>query len=210
MNDSKCKFHGPLMFRTRFCQGIVRFVPATYENGNKALQLIDAETGEPMMRPSINLGIEVGSTEMAIKDYAENEGAWQALVQVGFIHPAPLRHMNSGHVRIPIACLTAEAMKFYDNMKPRDLQREFMAADLTEAMQTVILEAAYSIARVMAVVEALGKDDATKLSGKRKARRALYTSYQMFLPVVRAEVQKRKDMADKLEQALNKMEGRPK
>lgn len=208
MNDSKCKFHEPLMFRTRFHQGIVRFVPATYENGNKALQLIDAETGEPLMRPSVNLGIEVGSTEMAIKDYNENEGAWHALAQLGFIHSAPLRHLDSGHVRIPVACLTAEAMKFYDNMKSQDLKREFMAADLTDAMKTTIINSAHSIARVMAVVEALGKTDEAKLVGKRKARRALYTAYTMFLPVVRSEVQKRKDLADTLEKAINKMEGK--
>lgn len=73
-----------------------------YRNKRKAIQLTVKETGEPMATASVNIPeIEMSEDEVAIKDYAENEGVLMALVAANVIS-APVRFLTNGIVRIPI------------------------------------------------------------------------------------------------------------
>lgn len=54
----------------------------TYSNKRKAILLTEKVTGEPMCTASVNLpslGLEDG--EIAIKDYSENEGILECLIE---------------------------------------------------------------------------------------------------------------------------------
>ena len=55
-----------------------------YTNGNKAIELLTMEN-EPYMVATINLGFEIPSNHVIIKDYSENEGIEDALREQGVI-----------------------------------------------------------------------------------------------------------------------------
>jgi len=80
-----------------------------YANGRTAIMLV-CDNGEPMAKATVNLDTEdgispaMGDDEVAIKDYNENAGMLEALEGAGVIS-APLRHVPSGFVRIPICRL---------------------------------------------------------------------------------------------------------
>lgn len=207
MNDSKSTnpFHKPQLLRMKFHTGYVRFVPAAYNNGNKALQMIDAKTGEPICRPSINLGHEVGSTEMAIKAHDENEGVWEFLSTIGFIEQTALRIERSGYSEYPIARLTDAAMGFYDDMKSRDLKLEFAKADLQQSLTESLVEAADLVARVVVVAEEIGTTPERKRAGARKALKAFFALYRANLLYAREEMAERRRLADTVKGAVASM-----
>ena len=57
----------------------------------------------PYMTASVNVG-NTDPTEVAIKDYSENEGILQAMVEAGIVSE-PVRTVKSGFVDIPICRL---------------------------------------------------------------------------------------------------------
>ena len=70
----------------RFKQWDCDVILGQYENGRAALQLLDHETGEPICKATTNIPcIEVPDGHVLIKDYAENEGVLQALIEAGYI-----------------------------------------------------------------------------------------------------------------------------
>ena len=90
----------------------------TYSNGRLALVLKDAD---PMsMEPDItvatvNLPHEpMNPDEVAIKDYSENEGMLDVLMQADLIF-IPNRYVPSGHVEIPVCKLDTKKFKFEAN-----------------------------------------------------------------------------------------------
>jgi len=71
-----------------------------YANGRPAIQLVDAQTGEPLARATVNLPDEyLSPNEVFIKNYSENEGILDALVAGGVVVP-PHRYVKTGHVRV--------------------------------------------------------------------------------------------------------------
>ena len=73
----------------------------TYPNNRIALQLIDAEDGSPVAMVTVNLPNEqLNDNEVLIKDYSENEGMYQALVDAKVISEA-ISYVQSGFVEIP-------------------------------------------------------------------------------------------------------------
>jgi hypothetical protein len=61
----------------------------TYPNNRIALQLIDAEDGSPVAMVTVNLPDEqLNDDEVLIKDYSENEGIYQTLVDAKVISEA--------------------------------------------------------------------------------------------------------------------------
>ena len=59
-----------------------------YSNGATALQLIDAEDGQPIATASVNLvgqSEHLDPDEVFIKDWSENEGMLDALIESGVI-----------------------------------------------------------------------------------------------------------------------------
>jgi len=81
---------------------------ASYFNENIAIKLLDTETGEPIAICTINLP-ELRTDELAIKDYSENNGMYQTLLDYKIIKPAH-RFTKSGFIdNIPVCYLNMEA-----------------------------------------------------------------------------------------------------
>ena len=71
-----------------------------YTSGNVRIDLIDARDHCPYMSVTVNIdGLD--ENEVAIKNYSENEGILDVLVDEGIVK-SPHRYVNSGFVRIPI------------------------------------------------------------------------------------------------------------
>lgn len=71
-----------------------------YVNGGTAITLVDANDGMPVATASLWIG-NLFHDEIAIKDYSENEGMVEALLEAGLIHP-PHRLVN-GHPVVRLA-----------------------------------------------------------------------------------------------------------
>ncbi len=70
-------------------------------NENIALILRTTETGETMCIASTNTNMTLPKGEVAIKNYSENEGILEVLVNAGIVS-SPTYYTNSGFVSIPI------------------------------------------------------------------------------------------------------------
>jgi hypothetical protein len=76
-----------------------------YPNGRTAIELINKEDGDSVLVASVNLPDEIlNSGEIAIKNYSENTGVMELLINTGVISQ-PIRYVNTGMVRIPICKL---------------------------------------------------------------------------------------------------------
>lgn len=77
----------------------------TYSNGRKAIELIDAKNGEPVLVATINIPeINIGENEVIIKNYTENEGVLDALIKAKVIS-SPTRTIENGFISAPICKL---------------------------------------------------------------------------------------------------------
>ena len=77
-----------------------------YGTGNPAVRLLDAEDGMPVATATTNIdGLD--SDEVAIKDYSENEGMYETLLNAGVISPMH-KEIEQGWVKIPICKLIDE------------------------------------------------------------------------------------------------------
>jgi len=82
-----------------------------YPNGRVALQLVTYENGypEPVARATINLPeCDLAENEVIIKDYSENHGMLDALVDAGIVYP-PERHALLDYNPAPICRLVNPA-----------------------------------------------------------------------------------------------------
>jgi hypothetical protein len=89
---------------------------STYANGDRvALSVYDADDMEPICTASVNLpdfksaGLDAG-THVLIKDWSENDGILDALVEAGFIEP-PTRQVGTGYVFADYCKLKLEAFE---------------------------------------------------------------------------------------------------
>jgi hypothetical protein len=73
---------------------ICNFQLHEYVNGGTAITLVDTDDGMPVATASLWIG-NLFHDEIAIKDYSENEGMVEALLEAGLIYP-PHRSVN-GH-----------------------------------------------------------------------------------------------------------------
>jgi hypothetical protein len=79
-------------------------VKREYDNKRPALQLVDSD-GMPYCTASVNLPNAVmHPCEMAIKDYSENAGLLQVLIDAGVVSE-PVGYVRSGFVEIPVCDL---------------------------------------------------------------------------------------------------------
>jgi hypothetical protein len=75
-----------------------------YGTSNPAIRLLDVEDGMPVAVATLNAnGLELD--EVAIKDYSENKGMYETLLENGIIHPKH-REISTGHVTVPVCKLT--------------------------------------------------------------------------------------------------------
>ena len=77
-----------------------------YGTGNLAVRLLDLEDGMPVVVATTNMdGLD--SDEIAIKNYSENEGVYDALLKAGVITPKH-REISTGYVTVPVCKLTED------------------------------------------------------------------------------------------------------
>ena len=78
---------------------------AKYANGQTAIKLWDMTDGFPYATPSLCVEDHLlKEDEVAIKDYSENEGLLEALIEAEVIEH-PHAFIQSSHVKIPICKL---------------------------------------------------------------------------------------------------------
>ncbi len=98
---------------TAYCDGLVILHVSKYQGGETAAYLSDAETGEPVCKVSVNFPeskLEDGF--IFVKDYAENAGIMQALIDAGIIEETPEGiGYKSGFCEYPICKLTPLALE---------------------------------------------------------------------------------------------------
>lgn len=75
----------------------------TYPTGNPMISLIDCADGFPYAMATVNFP-NLQPTEVAIKDYSENEGVLDFLL-ANHIIEQPHRYIQSGWVNIPVCKL---------------------------------------------------------------------------------------------------------
>lgn len=85
------------------------------ENNNIAIQLIDENTKELISVTTTNTGRKNEEFKVQIKDYSENEGMWQSLVDAGVIKDNIVSTIPTGYVEVKVAELTEEAKKDFEN-----------------------------------------------------------------------------------------------
>ena len=89
------------MRKVKFKQWDCILEVSEYSNGGIALLLNDADDGEPIATASVWIeGIPEGC--VAIKDYSENEGMTDALINAKIIKPQIIDFHRSGFVTIMI------------------------------------------------------------------------------------------------------------
>lgn len=81
------------------------------DNGNVAIQLVDAEDGSPIATASVNMGTKVPDDQVAIKGWSENAGIESALEDAGIIGEC-VSILPSGFVYAQVHRLTDEAIEY--------------------------------------------------------------------------------------------------
>jgi len=82
-----------------------------YGNGQNAIQFMD-ESGIPQFVATVAIEDELEINELAIKNYSENEGVLDWLIEKGIVQQ-PHRYVTSGFVMIPICNLTTDAESIF-------------------------------------------------------------------------------------------------
>ena len=84
-----------------------------YENGNLAIEICSIEEGN-ITRVKVNPDIKIPQTQIAVKDYFENEGMVDWLISQDIIEQNPVKVVESGWVEIPIFNLTPTGIKMLE------------------------------------------------------------------------------------------------
>jgi len=74
-----------------------------YANGQNAIQLVDSD-GMPFMTASVAHDINIADDEVIIKNYSENEGILEALIEAGIIEK-PFAEIPVNFVTLYVAAL---------------------------------------------------------------------------------------------------------
>jgi len=74
------------MFTFRFSDFNCTYSLGEYSNGGTCIRIVDADDGMPVATASVWIP-NLRDDEVAIKDYSENEGILDALVEAKIIHP---------------------------------------------------------------------------------------------------------------------------
>ena len=89
-------------FVSQFGERYLLFIKReTYKEGGIRIQLYDSKDGTPYATATSSIKENLEQGEVAIKDWSENKGILDFLVQNKIIR-SPHRFVSSGHVEIPI------------------------------------------------------------------------------------------------------------
>jgi hypothetical protein len=87
----------------------VAIITGTYSNGRTSLTLVDISDGLPYATATVNLpDVFLEENEILIKDYSENEGILDFLIENKIVIPTD-KGIQSGHVWIPVCILNPES-----------------------------------------------------------------------------------------------------
>ena len=74
--------------KTNYSEYTVILTGGSYANGRKAIRILDAEDGIPVMTATVNVPDEhIEPDEVIIKNYSENEGCLPFLITNGVVSP---------------------------------------------------------------------------------------------------------------------------
>ena len=94
--------------KVKFKGWVCDVVLSTYAvDQSNALLLLDSDTSERIATATVNLsgyGVNLKGDLIPIKNYSENEGMLQTLLDAGVIGD-PIRTVHTGHTEIPIVKL---------------------------------------------------------------------------------------------------------
>ena len=79
------------------------------QNNNIAIKLLDEETKELVAIATTNTSEETPLPGVQIKDWSENRGMWEALVDAGVIESEPIEKITSYFVQVKVGKLTEKA-----------------------------------------------------------------------------------------------------
>lgn len=79
------------------------------ENDNIAIKLLDEKTKELVAVATTNTSEETPLPGVQIKDWSENRGMWEALVDAGVIETEPVEKITSYFVQVKVGKLTEKA-----------------------------------------------------------------------------------------------------
>lgn len=76
------------------------------ENNNIAIVLRDEKTKELVTFATTNTSEDTDWTKIQVKDWSENRGMWEALVNAGVIESEPVEKITSYFVQVKVGKLT--------------------------------------------------------------------------------------------------------
>lgn len=79
------------------------------QNNNIAIKLLDENTKELVAVATTNTSEETPLPGVQIKDWSENRGMWEALVDAGVIESEPVEKITSYFVQVKVGKLTKQA-----------------------------------------------------------------------------------------------------
>lgn len=94
----------------------VTLTAGQYQNGAKALQLIDTSDGGPYAIATVNTGKTYDDDQIVVKDWSENEGMVDFLTEIGFIDQV-VGVEPCGYALAYICHLSPDAQNFFASAK---------------------------------------------------------------------------------------------
>ena len=90
-----------------------------YRNGATAISLVSVTDGSPVATATVNLEDfdDLKTNEVFIKDYSENTGMLEALIEANVVHPEAFMTVSVGYVLVSRYQLTEEAILAYNKAK---------------------------------------------------------------------------------------------
>ena len=76
------------------------------QNNNIAIKLLDENTKELVAVATTNTSEDTDWTKIQVKDWSENRGMWEALVDSGVIESEPAEKITSYFVQVKVGKLT--------------------------------------------------------------------------------------------------------
>ena len=78
--------------------------------GNVAIQLVDERDGQPVATATVNPEYTMKDGYVCIKDYSENEGMLEALMNAGIVSE-PISFIQMGFVKVPVCVLLVDILQ---------------------------------------------------------------------------------------------------
>lgn len=96
------------------------------QNNNIAIELLDEKTKELVAFATTNTSEETDWTKVQVKDWSENRGMWEALVDAGVIESEPIEKIASYFVLVKVGKLTDVAKEdFMEWIRSRKMLRSY-------------------------------------------------------------------------------------